>query len=227
MKEFVKKYKLKKYGLWLAGFLLVVLVASPLFAADSASTAGTGNVTPTMFDWLKNFIASFFNLLSAGVGIILIFLFQILISLAQYNSFISSPAVTTGWVIVRDICNMFFILILLVIAFATILRLEGYNWKKDLPRLLIYAVLINFSRTICGLIIDFSQVIMLTFVNAFAQNGANNLTYIFQVDKYSSLNNVASGTGSDFFTKVLVGSIASFFAIVVTAIMTMAIISTL
>lgn len=218
MKELVNKYKLKKYTPLLLGCLLLSLAAIPqlAYAVDS-------------FDWLKNFIASFFNLLSAGIGMILIFLFKILISLAQYNGFITSPAVTTGWVIVRDICNMFFILILLVIAFATILRLDGYNWKKDLPRLLIYAILINFSRTICGLMIDFSQVVMLTFVNAFAENGANNLTYIFQVDKFSSLNGVDTSTaaGGDFFTKVLVGSIASFFAILITAIMTVAIITTL
>jgi len=65
---------------------------------------------------------------------------------------------------------MSFILILLIIAFATILRQESYS-KKLLPKLLIMAVLINFSRTIFGLLIDFSQVIMLTFVNAFSAGG--------------------------------------------------------
>ncbi|GAG05001.1 unnamed protein product, partial [marine sediment metagenome] len=77
---------------------------------------------------------------------------------ALYN-FMDEGIVQAGWAIVRDICNLFFILILLIIAFATILRLEPYDIKKMLPKLLIIALLINFSKMICGLIIDFSQVL--------------------------------------------------------------------
>lgn len=95
-----------------------------------------------------------------------------LISITKYNNFINESSIRDAWVIVRDLSNMFFILILLVIAFATILRIESYQWKKLLPKLLIMAVLINFSRTICGLIIDASQVIMLTFVNAWPGSGS-------------------------------------------------------
>jgi len=118
-------------------------------------------------------IIQFFIWILGGVLFVLIY---ILIWVAQYNGFINADAVTNGWVIVRDLCNMFFILILLIIAFATILRLPNYEWKKLLPKLLIMAVLINFSKTICGLIIDFAQVIMLTFVNGFKDMGSQNLT---------------------------------------------------
>jgi hypothetical protein len=51
---------------------------------------------------------------------------------------------SNGWVITRDIANMFFIVILLVIAFATILQIEQYNYKKWLPKLILMAILINF-----------------------------------------------------------------------------------
>jgi hypothetical protein len=101
-----------------------------------------------------------------------------IIDIASYNEFISNPQIKEAWVIIRDLCNMFFVLILLVIAFATILRIESYNVKKALPKLLIMAVLINFSRIIVGLLIDFSQVIMLTFVNAFADGGGNFENYL-------------------------------------------------
>lgn len=123
------------------------------------------------------------------IGLILTLVFYILITVAQYPDFINVPTVATGWVIVRDLSNMFFILILLVIAFATILRVESYNAKKLLPKLLIMAVLINFSKTIFGLIIDFAQVIMLTFVNGFGEYGYNNLVSLFQVDKVLSIQN--------------------------------------
>ena len=37
------------------------------------------------------------------------------------------------------------------------------------------AVLINFSKTICGLLIDAAQIIMLTFVGAFSNIGEGSM----------------------------------------------------
>lgn len=110
-------------------------------------------------------------IITAVVGLLITLMVAVLIQVASYNNIIGVPTVSQGWVIIRDLCNMFFILILLVIAFATILRVESYSAKRLLPKLLIMAVLINFSKTIFGLLIDFSQVIMLTFVNAFKEGG--------------------------------------------------------
>ena len=50
---------------------------------------------------------------------------------------------------------------LLIIAFGTILRLETYSYKVCLASG-GFAVLINFSKTISGLLIGLSQVVMLT-----------------------------------------------------------------
>lgn len=101
-------------------------------------------------------------------------LINVLVWVAKISNFIDVPAVEQGWMIVLNFCNMFFILILLIIAFATILRVESYNAKKLLPKLLIAAVLINFSKMICGLFIDFAQLIMLTFVYSFDRIGPEN-----------------------------------------------------
>jgi len=106
-----------------------------------------------------------------------------IIGFAQYNSFVNNAQVKEGWIVVRDICNMFFILILLFIAFAVILRMESYSIKKSLPKLLIMAVLINFSRTICGIMIDFSQIIMLTFIGPITQ-GSGNFSSMLSMDDF-------------------------------------------
>lgn len=98
------------------------------------------------------------------------------------------PAVDAGWMIARDVCNMFFILILLVIAFSTILNYEAYSYKRWLPKLAIAAVLINFSKMITGLMIDFSQVIMLTFVNAFRDVASGNLITGLHLNSLFSVN---------------------------------------
>ncbi len=105
------------------------------------------------------------------------FLTAIIIGIAGYNNFVNETAIVDAWVIVRDIANMFFVVVFLVIAIGTILGAEQYHWKKALPRLILMAVLINFSRTICGVLIDFAQVIMLTFVNAFKETAAGNFIY--------------------------------------------------
>ncbi|PIR92539.1 hypothetical protein COU01_01115 [Candidatus Falkowbacteria bacterium CG10_big_fil_rev_8_21_14_0_10_44_15] len=120
-------------------------------------------------------------------GLLLNLMISVLVSIASYNDFIKVDAVVKGWVIVRDLCNMFFVLMLLTIAFATILRIESYQVKKALPKLIIAAVLINFSRTIFGLIIDFGQVAMLTFVNSFA-GSPSQFVEIFQIKQYLSIS---------------------------------------
>ncbi|MEI7451679.1 MAG: MFS transporter [Candidatus Falkowbacteria bacterium] len=118
------------------------------------------------------------------IGQLLSLVISVLISIAQYSAFGTAAPVVFGWMIVRDICNMFFVLILLIIAFATILHVEEYNYKKWLPKLIMMAVLINFSRLICNIFVDFAQVVMLTFVNGFKDVGGGNLTEMLGINDW-------------------------------------------
>ena len=73
--------------------------------------------------------------------------------------------VRAGWQVTRDFSNMFFILFMIIIAFATILRIERYGIKELLPKVIIIALLINFSLVICSVIIDFSNIAANFFIN--------------------------------------------------------------
>ncbi len=75
-------------------------------------------------------------------------------------------AIDEGWGLVRDVCNMFFIFILLYISIATILQATTFNWKKTLGNLIIAALLINFSLFFTKVIIDVSNMFALTFYNS-------------------------------------------------------------
>jgi len=75
-------------------------------------------------------------------------------------SYTTNPFVMLGWTLTRDLANMFFILVLVVIALATILRIGDYQAKKALPLLIIIALLINFTPVIAGVIIDFFNILM-------------------------------------------------------------------
>jgi hypothetical protein len=69
-----------------------------------------------------------------------------------------------GWDVARDVANIFFILFMVIIAFATILRLERYGIKELLPKVIIIALLINFSMVLCYVIIDFSNITAYFFI---------------------------------------------------------------
>jgi len=149
-----------------------------------------GSVFGWLLGGLSNIaLAGIFTILSLPIyglawliGQLSVLITYILFQVVQYNNFVNENIVIEGWVMVRDLCNMFFILGLLVIAFATILRMETYGNKRMLGKLLIMAVLINFSKTICGLFIDFAQVIMLTFVQPIIQGNSETWGWAGLVD---------------------------------------------
>ncbi|MBP9869543.1 hypothetical protein KBC59_03235 [Patescibacteria group bacterium] len=126
---------------------------------------------------------------------------DILISIVQFNTFVGARPVDLGWPLVRDVVNMFFIVVLLVIAFSTIIGYQAFHYKNYLPKLLLMAVLINFSRTLVGLMIDFSQVITLTFVNGFKQAAFGNFAKAFNYDKLvnttDAVKNLADSSSSE------------------------------
>lgn len=145
--------------------IIILIILAPLLVR---AKGGFGNLVAQL---LGSIVSTFLSWLSVVINWeINIFQF-----LAQFNNFLNVTAVREGWKLVRDVCNMFFIIILLVISFATILRIESYAYKKWLGKLVIAAILINFSKTITGLLIGFSQVVMLTFVSAFKDAVAGNL----------------------------------------------------
>lgn len=163
------------YFLILALALGGVLYASPVFAID-------WNEAVSQF--IGHSVAAIVWLL----GNLLLMIINLIVWVAQYNSFISSTAVTEGWKIVRDVCNMFFIIILLLIAFATVLNIEKYSWKHLLPKVLIMAVMINFSKIICGALIDFAQIVMLSFVNGFRDIAGGNFANMAGINDILAIN---------------------------------------
>lgn len=161
------------------GLVLAVVLAG-VFGAALPTQAGE---IATFFGIV---MASFLQLLIGFFGDFFLLVTTVLINVASYNDFVVAVPVEQGWTIVRDVTNMFFILVLLVIAFGTILGIEEWGISKGgkrLSGLLIMAVVVNFSRTICGLLIDFSQVVMLTFVYGFREAAGANFFTGLQLDK--------------------------------------------
>lgn len=91
------------------------------------------------------------------------------ITLNEFIKGITTPdgrgAIDVGWAASRDVVNLFFIFILLYIAIATILQLSGYGIKDLLVRVIIIALLVNFSLLATKVIIDASNILALKFYN--------------------------------------------------------------
>ncbi|MDD5356817.1 MAG: hypothetical protein PHS53_01565 [Candidatus Pacebacteria bacterium] len=73
--------------------------------------------------------------------------------------------IAVAWRAARDIANAFFIFILLYLAIATILDL-GVETKKQVIRVIVMALLINFSLFFTSVMIDASNLIATGFYNA-------------------------------------------------------------
>ena len=71
----------------------------------------------------------------------------------------ASGAIILGWTIIRDIFNMFFIFVLIYSAIAIMLNLNSWNGKQMLTKVIIAAILINFSFFITEVVIDASNII--------------------------------------------------------------------
>lgn len=76
-----------------------------------------------------------------------------------------ASVVVTGWKLVRDISNIFFIIILVWTGFATVFNLSSVSMKKVVPGLIINALLINFSLFGTQVIIDISNITARLFYN--------------------------------------------------------------
>jgi len=122
-----------------------------------------------------------------------VFFLSFFIALARWNNYIDVPIVMLGWTMVRDVANMFFVIILLIIAIGTILGLEQYQWNKTLAKMILAAVFINFSNLICGILIDIAHVFTITFVNAIAATAGGNLINMFHLNDLFTLVNDSGG----------------------------------
>lgn len=85
---------------------------------------------------------------------------------------LSNEIVNRGWQFSLGLVNMFFILIFVAIGIAFILRSETWGMKKALPRLIIVALLVNFSLLLVKIMADLSWVFQGALRNAFFANGS-------------------------------------------------------
>src|SRR3989344_935520 len=208
----------------------LLFYAFPARAIIGINDVGSGSAG--VFTLLLNGVAGVLSLLLIPVlGLITaisakVFDWLVLMSAA----FTASVAVESAWMFLRDLANISFIFILLTIAISMILRLGRFNDPKLIFRLIVIALLINFSRVIALVIIDFSHLLSMFFLDQAVAGGGKfglsnnimaqlNIANIFKLSQASSSGfgsttaAVSAVTVSQVMNIIVMAAVAIFFAI--------------
>ena len=184
MKNKIKKIFRKKIIGLSVFFIAVLLFSARLAYADfSPSVEDIPVLSDILEAPLRIGLAVIVTAISFGLGVIQLLTAAFCYIAATLVKWVvttpvrltSGGVVDVGWAFCRDFSNMFFIVVLLVIAYATMLKKETFGMKQALIPLILMALLINFSQVIAGVIVDISNI----FMNFFVQNGAADAGFIF------------------------------------------------
>ena len=99
---------------------------------------------------------------------------SIVTNLAQNND---SSAMYKAWSLFRNMANIAFVIALLFVIFSQVtgFGIDNYGIKRLLPKLIVTAIIVNFSYIICGIVVDLSNIIGNSVKNIF-ENAASGLT---------------------------------------------------
>jgi hypothetical protein len=174
----IRKLFLTHFNLHKGGFIILV---SFLFLGITTPTHFADAVVHSKISEVLNFLIGIPFLVFLGplkvllilagplLSVIPIFLSSVLLKWVTSDYFIalkytSGGIVDIGWDITRDIANLAFVVILIIIALNTI-RGDQRAGANLLLKLIFIALIINFSKVIAGVVVDFANIIMGYFLS--------------------------------------------------------------
>jgi len=99
------------------------------------------------------------------------------------------PAVYEMWKFIRDFFNLFFILVLLYVAFKIVFQIE-HDFKKTLLSIVLAALFINFSFPVTRVLIDVTNVPMYFFANQMASTNGGGTDVFGQAMSASRIKGI-------------------------------------
>lgn len=124
--------------------------------------------------------------------------YSIQFGIVNFAQFGNSPGVLVSWSVLRDIANIGLIFGFLAIGIATILGIQRYGAKALLPKLIIVALILNFSLFITRFSIDVSHILATAVLN---QTGALQQNCENEEDRLGEFRadcNIRSGLAANF-----------------------------
>src|SRR3989344_6986805 len=124
---------------------------------------------------------------------------ELILGMGKYVATGTASGIYIAWTIIRDLANICIIGGLVAAAFGTILQLTNINASKLLARIIIAALLVNFSYFFAAAIIDVSNftaglIYQTTIDTGCPQQGTCTLTSRFaQVSNFQALGSISFG----------------------------------
>lgn len=154
-------------------------------SAIDLSSLNPVSIASAMIDSLVKFLANTLITISSFILIMcgLLFDFVIKFTIVEIAENFSASSgigqsVNGAWTTLRDIANMFFIFILLWVAFKAMFELNFSGLSKQIINIILVALLINFSLFFTKVVIDSSNIVALGFYKSIAQQRDANLSII-------------------------------------------------
>ncbi len=104
--------------------------------------------------------------IGSGVAYLSAWVFSLATALSLSSTAYALAFLTTGWTLLRDLANMFFVLILVYIALTIMFRADTHNTAKKLAWVILIALVINFSFFFTRVVIDAGNLLAVQFYNA-------------------------------------------------------------
>jgi hypothetical protein len=137
-----------------------------------------GDIFPfkSLAGWIADFIVLLPQVLANFAANLSSFVIKTVLKMNIIGSDGAALAFKNAWTLCRDLGNMIIVLGFVIIGVATALRIREYEAKQFFGKLVIAALLINFSSLMCGMIIDASNLTMGAFLGSSNPASGNNQT---------------------------------------------------
>lgn len=174
--------------------------------ASGSSGLGCNILWPSTYDiCLTNLVYGFFVGIGSGFAYAGAYVFNLAVKLSITSTAYGLDFLTTSWVMVRDMANMAFILILIYIAVTVMLEANTGKTMQMLAGVIAIALVINFSFFITRVVIDTGNIAAVQFYNAIPNQSISQTAAAGGIPGAAAQVSNALGTGAN--TKDLTASI--------------------
>jgi uncharacterized membrane protein YgcG len=226
-----KKIRVAILGIFFLVFLLPSIASAQLL--DPSDGIPSCSISPWDFSladciaWATHHVLNIIFFITGALVAFAGAIIQLMIDMSK--DVLHNPLVNAGFSVSLSVANLGFVFAIIIIAFATILRYEHYELKQMLWKLIVAAVLVNFSFLIAGVIMDFSNVLGYYFID-FATPGGGTTGYgdfasgLADSMQIQNLVTVKSNTGGDIstgiagLTNVIGASFATIFSLFIAVV---------
>ena len=145
---------------------------APAYGGGTTSSGQANPAGGALSTFINNIIGTLLAIIQFAIyGIFAYLISPIIVAVLSIHAYQDSfvAVIYSGWETIRNLCDIFFIVALIIIAMATLFRVESYKARHLLVQLIIAALLINFSLVIAQAVLAVADTVQGQFLPASTQ----------------------------------------------------------